>query len=158
MDQKDGKLSKEEKMDIAMALFLYDRRVTKYINDVKVARLSDFSQRLTIENLKPANSSLPAAPYMAMELFTRTKMNGRTRMEKEKMKLRRSVNEQYQEYASIPDEKREEMDAKIRFQQEEIRLDNVEDREIERERDGWTKSNHRSSEIPEDPVNAKFSS
>ncbi|PIC21044.1 hypothetical protein B9Z55_026025 [Caenorhabditis nigoni] len=99
------------------------------------SRLSDFSQRLKIENLKPANSSLPAAPYMAMELFTRTKMNGRTRMGEEKKKLRRSVNEQYQEYASMPDKEREEMDAKIRFQQEEIRLDNVEDREIERERE-----------------------
>ncbi|PIC21052.1 hypothetical protein B9Z55_026031 [Caenorhabditis nigoni] len=110
------------------------------------SKLAAFAQLFTIENLKPANSSLPAAPYMAMELFTRTKMNGRTRMEKEKMKLRRSVNEQYQEYASMTDEKREEMDAKIRFQQEEIRLDDVEDREIERERDGWTKSNHRSEE------------
>ncbi|CAO4387251.1 unnamed protein product [Caenorhabditis nigoni] len=143
IDQKDGNLSKEEQMDIAMALGLIDRRFSKYINDVKVARrrkiqrqeqkenldsvvesslqhaasrsrLSDFSQRLTIENLKPANSGLPAALYMAMELFTKTKMNGRTRMGEEKKKLRRSVNEQYQEYASMPDKEMEEMDARIR--------------------------------------------
>ncbi|CAO4387264.1 unnamed protein product [Caenorhabditis nigoni] len=54
---------------------------------------------------------------------------------KEKMKLKRSVNEQYQEYASMPDEEREEMEARIRFQQQEIRLGDVEDCEIERERE-----------------------
>ncbi|CAO4387256.1 unnamed protein product [Caenorhabditis nigoni] len=43
-----------------------------------------FAQRLTIENLKTANSGLPAAPFMAMEFLTRTKMNGKTRMGEEK--------------------------------------------------------------------------
>ncbi|CAO4387260.1 unnamed protein product [Caenorhabditis nigoni] len=43
-----------------------------------------FAQRLTIENLKTANSGLPAAPFMAMEFSTRTKMNGKTRMGEEK--------------------------------------------------------------------------
>ncbi|CAO4387259.1 unnamed protein product [Caenorhabditis nigoni] len=38
IDQKDGNLSKKEKVDIAMALGLTDRRFSKYINDVKVAR------------------------------------------------------------------------------------------------------------------------
>ncbi|CAO4387248.1 unnamed protein product [Caenorhabditis nigoni] len=64
-------------------------------------------------------------PYMAMELFTRTKMNGRTRMEEERKKLRRSMNEQYQEYASMSDKEKEEVDARIRFQQEEIRLKDI---------------------------------
>ncbi|UMM20225.1 hypothetical protein L5515_015563 [Caenorhabditis briggsae] len=37
----------------------------------RMAQKVRMAQRLTIENLKPANSGLPAAPYVAIELLTR---------------------------------------------------------------------------------------
>ncbi|CAO4367113.1 unnamed protein product [Caenorhabditis nigoni] len=100
----------------------------------RMAQRVRMAQRLTIENLKPANSGLPAAPYVAMELLTRTKMSGRTMMEEEKKRLRRSVNEQYEEFASMSDMEKKKMDSRIRTQQKEIWVDDVEDREVERER------------------------
>ncbi|PIC48601.1 hypothetical protein B9Z55_007508 [Caenorhabditis nigoni] len=100
----------------------------------RMAQRVRMAQRLTIENLKPANSGLPAAPYVAMELLTRTKMSGRKMLEEEKKKLRRRVHEQYEEYASMSAMEKKEMDVRIRAQQKEIRLEEVEDREVEKER------------------------
>ncbi|CAO4387238.1 unnamed protein product [Caenorhabditis nigoni] len=46
-----GNLSKEEKMDIAIALGLTDRRVSKYIHDVKIARRRKIQRQEQTENL-----------------------------------------------------------------------------------------------------------
>ncbi|UMM36780.1 hypothetical protein L5515_008789 [Caenorhabditis briggsae] len=51
MAQKNGNLSKEEKADIAMALGLTDRRVSKYINDVKGSRKRKIQRQEQKENL-----------------------------------------------------------------------------------------------------------
>ncbi|ULT91009.1 hypothetical protein L3Y34_008951 [Caenorhabditis briggsae] len=51
MAQKDGNLSKEEKAVIAMALGLTDRRVSRYINDVKGARKRKIQRQEQKENL-----------------------------------------------------------------------------------------------------------
>ncbi|CAO4380598.1 unnamed protein product [Caenorhabditis nigoni] len=52
MDQKDGNLSKEEKVNIGIALGLTDRRVSKYINDVKNNRKRKIQRQEQKENLE----------------------------------------------------------------------------------------------------------
>ncbi|CAO4367112.1 unnamed protein product [Caenorhabditis nigoni] len=100
----------------------------------RMAQRVRMAQRLTIENLKPSNTGLPAAPYVAMELLTRTKMNGRRMMEEEKQKLRETVDEQCLKYSSMSAVEKKKMYARIRSQQKEMIRDDLEVYEIERTR------------------------